>query len=89
LAFHFGTREYNNLKELLKPLEPFEIKTACSDNNFAYRYRITESGVVTGKKNTQKIERSQLRLFQNMRLRTKVFPFSTQGDTFFVHDQLG
>ncbi|MDR0758962.1 MAG: hypothetical protein LBF74_02485, partial [Treponema sp.] len=60
--FHFGTREYNNLEELLKLLKPFEIKTVYSDNNFAYKSRITGSEVVTGKKNTQKIERSHLSL---------------------------
>ncbi|MDR2660290.1 MAG: IS1 family transposase [Spirochaetaceae bacterium] len=32
------------------------------DNNFAYRSRITDSEVVTGKKNTQKIERKHLSL---------------------------
>jgi insertion element IS1 protein InsB len=61
-VFHFGTREYNNREELLKLLKPFEIKTVYSDNNFAYRSRITESEVVTGKKNTQKIERHHLSL---------------------------
>ncbi|MDR0760554.1 MAG: IS1 family transposase, partial [Treponema sp.] len=65
LAFHFGTREYNNLDELLRLLKPFGINTVYSgysDNNAAYKSCITESGVVTGKENTQKIERRHLPL---------------------------
>jgi IS1 family transposase len=62
LAFHFGTREHKNLDELLTLLKPFDIKIVYSDNNFAYRSRITDSEVITGKENTQKIERKHLSL---------------------------
>jgi IS1 family transposase/transposase-like protein len=62
LAFHFGTREHENLDELLVLLAPFDIKVVYSDNNFAYQSRVTKSEVVTGKKNTQKIERKHLSL---------------------------
>jgi insertion element IS1 protein InsB len=46
----------------MRLLEPFEINIVYSDNNFAYQSRITDSEVVTGKKNTQKIERKHLSL---------------------------
>jgi IS1 family transposase/transposase-like protein len=62
LAFHFGTREHENLDELLSLLKPFNIKVVYSDNNFAYQSRVTNSEVVTGKENTQKIERKHLSL---------------------------
>ena len=62
LAFHFGTREYENLDELLALLKPFDIKVVYSDNNFAYQSRVTNSKVVTGKENTQKTERKHLSL---------------------------
>jgi IS1 family transposase len=62
LAFHFGTREYENLDELLSLLKPFDIKVVYADNNFAYQSRVRSSEVVTGKENTQKIERKHLSL---------------------------
>jgi IS1 family transposase/transposase-like protein len=62
LAFHFGTREHKNLDELLVLLQPFDINIVYSDENFAYKSHITESKVVPGKKNTQKIERKHLSL---------------------------
>jgi IS1 family transposase/transposase-like protein len=62
LAFHFGTREHKNLNELLDLLKPFNIKIVYTDDNFAYKARITESDVITGKENTQKIERKHLSL---------------------------
>jgi IS1 family transposase/transposase-like protein len=62
LAFYFGTREHKNLDELMALLEPFGIKTVYSDNNFAYQSRVTDREVVTGKENTQKIERKHLSL---------------------------
>ena len=62
LAFHFGTREHKNLDELMALLKPFDIKVVYSDDNVAYRSHITESEVVTGKANTQKIERKHLSL---------------------------
>jgi IS1 family transposase/transposase-like protein len=62
LAFHFGTREYENPDELLALLRPFDIKAVYSDNNFAYQSRVSNSEVVTGKENTQKIERKHLSL---------------------------
>ncbi|MDR2247596.1 MAG: IS1 family transposase [Treponema sp.] len=36
LVFHFRTREYANLDELLTLFKPFNIRAVRSDNNFAY-----------------------------------------------------
>jgi IS1 family transposase len=62
LAFHFGTREHKNLDELLVLLKPFNVRIVYSDDNFAYKSHIKDSVVVTGKRNTQKIERKHLSL---------------------------
>ena len=55
LAFTFGTREHKYLDELTNLLKPFNIKTVFADNNFAYKDKISEKILVTGKKNTQVI----------------------------------
>jgi insertion element IS1 protein InsB len=62
LAFNFGTREHENLDKLLALLAQFNIKIAYTDNNIACQSRVTNSKVVAGKKNTQKIERKHLSL---------------------------
>ena len=62
LAYVFGTREYKYLDELLELLKPFNIGTVYADNNFAYESRITHKILISGKKNTQKIERDHLTL---------------------------
>ena len=62
LAFTFGTREHKNLDELLALLEPFPIGKVYTDNHFAYQKRIPAEQLITGKKNTQKIERDHLTL---------------------------
>ena len=62
LAFCFGTREHKNLKELLSLLKPFDIDVVYSDDNPAYDAHITDSWLITGKENTQKIERKHLSL---------------------------
>ncbi len=62
LAYCFGTREHKYLDELLALLSPYNITTVYCDNNFAYKNHVTESAVVTGKKNTQRIERHHLSL---------------------------
>ena len=62
LAFCFGTREHKYLDELLSLLKPYDIKTVYSDDNYAYKSHIHGSEVLTGKKNTQKIERKHLSL---------------------------
>jgi insertion element IS1 protein InsB len=62
LAYCFGTREHKNLDALQKLLAPFNIDIVYSDDNFAYKNRIKESTVITGKRNTQKIERKHLSL---------------------------
>ena len=62
LAFCFGTRDHKNLDESRRLLAPFKIKIVYSDDNYAYKNRIKESVVITGKKNTQKIERKHLSL---------------------------
>ena len=64
LAFHFGTRKHKNLDELLKLLEPFNIGIVYADDNFAYESRLskTKTILITGKKNTQKIENKHISL---------------------------
>ena len=62
LAYCFGTREHKHLDELLELLKPFDINTVYADDNWAYHSRIRESDLVTGKRNTQKIERKHLSL---------------------------
>ena len=62
LAFTFGTREHKYLDELLALLSPFSIGTVYADGNFAYQNRLSADMLVTGKKNTQQIERDHLTL---------------------------
>lgn len=62
LAFCFGTREHKYLDELLRLLTPFNIQIVYTDANYAYQAHITESDVVVGKRNTQRIERKHLSL---------------------------
>lgn len=77
LAYVFGTREHKYLDELLELLKPFSIGTVYADNNYAYKDKITEAKLVTGKKNTQKIERNHLTLRTRIkRLARKTICFS-------------
>ena len=62
LAFCFGSREYKNLDALLELLSPFKIDVIYADDNYAYKSRVKKSDLVTGKRNTQKIERKHLSL---------------------------
>lgn len=62
IAYTFGTREHKYLDELCALLAPFKIKIVYSDDNFAYKKRIKKSTVITGKRNTQRIERKHLSL---------------------------
>ena len=62
LAFTFGTREHKYLDELLALLRPFSIGTVYADKNFAYQNKISTDMLITGKKNTQRIERDHLTL---------------------------
>ena len=62
LAYCFGTREHKHLDELLVLLAPFHIETVYADGNYAYKKHIHESAVITGKRNTQRIERKHLSL---------------------------
>ena len=62
LAYCFGTREHKYLDELRSLLAPFHIDTIYADGNYAYEKHISESTVVTGKRNTQRIERNHLSL---------------------------
>ena len=50
------------MDDLLALLKPFPIGTVYTDNNFAYQKRIPAEQLITGKKNTQKIERDHLTL---------------------------
>ena len=77
LAYIFGTREHKYLDELLELLKPFSIGKVYTDNNFAYQKKISEDNLVTGKKNTQKIERKHLTLRTRIkRLNRKTICFS-------------
>ena len=60
LAYTFGTREHKYLDELLALLKPFPIGTVYADNNYAYKERLSTDVLISGKKNTQKIERDHL-----------------------------
>jgi len=62
LAFHFGTRERENLDELPALLKPFNARKAYADKNLAYSSRIPADELETGKRNTRKIERKHLSL---------------------------
>ena len=62
LAYTFGTREHRYLDELLSLLAPFPIGTVYADNNYAYQDKIPPCMLVSGKKNTQTIERDHLTL---------------------------
>lgn len=81
LAYTFGTREYKYLDELLELLKPFNIGTVYADNNFAYESRVTDKTLISGKKNTQKIERNHLTLRTRIkRLARKTICFSKNQD---------
>ena len=62
LSCALGTREHKYLDELLTLLKPFPIGTVYADNNYAYEDRLSTDILVSGKKNTQKIERDHLTL---------------------------
>ena len=63
LAYCFGTREHRYLEQLRTLLMPFHIETIYTDGNYAYeKYMSETSKVVTGKRNTQRIERAHLSL---------------------------
>jgi hypothetical protein len=66
------------LDEPLALLKPFNICAVYSGNNFAYKTRITGSEVVTGRQNTQKIDREETSFVTGMAL-----PFREERDTFF------
>lgn len=77
LAYVFGTREHKYLDELLKLLEPYSIQTVYADHNYAYKDKISEECLVSGKKNTQQIERDHLTLRTRIkRLARKTICFS-------------
>lgn len=81
LAYTFGTREYKYLDKLLDLLKPFNIGTVYADNNFAYESRVTDKTLISGKKNTQKIERNHLTLRTRIkRLVRKTICFSKNQD---------
>jgi len=81
LAYTFGTREHKYLDELLELLKPFNIGTVYSDNNYAYRDKISAEILITGKKNTQQIERNHLTLRTRIkRLCRKTICFSKNKD---------
>ena len=62
LAYCFGTREHKYLDELKGLLNDFDIGIVYADENYAYKSRITDSEVISGKRNTQKTERKHLSL---------------------------
>lgn len=81
LAFAFGTREHKNLNELLELLKPFPIGKVYADHNFAYEKLVPVQQLVSGKKNTKKIERDHLTLRTRIkRLCRKTICFSKNED---------
>ena len=77
LAYTFGTRKHKYLDELLSLLKPFNIGTAYADDHFAYSDKIPPEKLVTGKRNTQKVERNHLTLRTRLkRLARKTICFS-------------
>ena len=95
LAFTFGTRQHKHLDELLCLLKPFKIKKVYADNNFAYKDKIPNNILTTGKRNTQKIERLHLTLRTRIkRLARKSICFSKNLDihisiiSFFINHVL-
>jgi insertion element IS1 protein InsB len=62
LAFYFGSREHQSLAELKKLLEDFNTAIVYADGNPACAKHMDECEIVTGKRNTQKIERKHLSL---------------------------
>ena len=81
LAYTFGTREHKYLDELLSLLAPFSIGTVYADNNYAYQEKIPPGRLISGKKNTQKIERNHLTLRTRIkRLCRKTICFSKRKD---------
>ena len=81
LAYTFGTREHKYLDQLLGLLEPFSNGTVYADNNYAYQEKLSPDKLVSGKKNTQKIERNHLTLRTRIkRLCRKTICFSKNKD---------
>ena len=81
LAYTFGTREHKYLDELLSLLAPFSIGTVYADKNYAYQERLSPGMLISGKKNTQKIERNHLTLRTRIkRLCRKTICFSKRKD---------
>lgn len=62
VAYVLGTREEEMLWELWETISELNVKVVevYSDNNFAYHNVIPFNILVTGKRNTQKIERKHL-----------------------------
>ena len=77
LAYTLGTRKHKYLDELLELLKPFSIVKVYADANYAYQSHFSSEHLVTGKKNTQKIERNHLTLRTRIkRLARKTICFS-------------
>jgi IS1 family transposase/transposase-like protein len=62
IAFWFGTREHNNLDELMKLLSPLSIGRVFSDGNEVYSARFSSEVLLVSKHHLQKIERKHLSL---------------------------
>lgn len=81
LAYTFGTRKHKYLDELLNLLKPFNIGTVYSDDHYAYHDKIPTEKLITGKGNTQQIERNHLTLRTRIkRLCRKTICFSKNRD---------
>lgn len=77
VAFWFGTREHKNLDMLAYMLSHYNIRKIYTDDNFAYSKKYSSDILVTGKKNTQQIERDHLTLRTRIkRLARKTICFS-------------
>jgi insertion element IS1 protein InsB len=83
VAFALGVRKSDMLHDLLRRLETANIKIAAvfADDNFAYRDIIAPDNLLTGKRNTQKIERKHLTFKTRLkRLARKTICYSDFGN---------
>jgi insertion element IS1 protein InsB len=66
LAYWFGTREHKNLDTLLELLGPLKIGKVYTDGNYAYYERFTPEVLVVTKKNTQKKDRTETSVIEDV-----------------------
>ncbi|MBC8946905.1 transposase [Xenorhabdus indica] len=85
VAHVLGDRSRKTLKKLLTLLSPFNIQFYCTDNYAVYNY-LPEGKHLTGKKFTQRIERTNLTLrIRIKRLNRKTIGYSKSEE---IHDKV-